>query len=563
MMGPFEAQIDAARRDLETTFGFDHFRPLQRDVLEAVFLGENVLAVMPTGSGKSMCFQLPALQGQGVTLIVSPLIALMQDQVLQLQRRGISAAALHSANTYEENASIEARLCAGRIKLLYLAPERLATPGMIALLQETKIDLLAVDEAHCVAEWGHDFRPDYLKLKASAQAIGAPQILALTASANARTRGEIAEKLFTRPPRIFVGTFDRPNLHLSVAHKINGLRQIEALIACHKGESGIIYCASRRAVERLAVRLAQNGHWTLPYHAKLAPEIRAAHQEEFLNGEGVIMVATVAFGMGIDKPNVRFVCHADPPQSIEAYHQEIGRAGRDGLPAETLALIGDTDIWLRERQIMQKMNRRRRKAEAGKFDHLLAYCETLRCRRQVLLEAFGEASKPCGHCDRCCARFRLFRFVFAGPLYLRRLLRKAGRQTRFILGDLLHRYGGMEVQDEAAFAPDLDADETQEWEDTGAATPDAIASLSHAEPAQALLTVTQRRILASLKAKRLELARAKKIKPAAILSEASALTIATLQPRDLDELTRAGLDSKELEFAVAFLAVVAAHERDG
>jgi ATP-dependent DNA helicase RecQ len=539
-----------ARENLAHVFGFDSFRPLQEEVLEALFAGEDVLAVMPTASGKSLCFQLPALQRKGVTLVISPLIALMQDQIRQLKSRGIVAAALHSGNSFEENAAAEAGLINGDYKLFYLAPERLAQEEMRAVLQDIEIDLLAVDEAHCIAEWGHDFRPDYLALKETAQAIGVRQILALTASANARTRADIVDKLFMRQPRVFVGSFDRPNLTLSAARKLNDFHQIERLIARHKGESGIIYCASRRAVESLAARLASNGHWTLPYHARLSPETRAAHQEEFFSGQGIIMVATIAFGMGIDKANVRFVCHADLPDSIEAYHQEIGRAGRDGLPAETLALFGDTDIWMRERRISATA-RARRGVEARKLDDLLRFLEGGGCRRQMLLSAFDEKAKPCGNCDICNRPFAFVSRILDGPHHLKRRVKRTRQKVLDRLSDYIrvHEKGlGEDLQPE---------DQTQ---DQQSAPVDVERQSSSAEIALPL-TVSQMRLLAQLKAKRLELARVNRIAPSAILADIALRNIVRMLPRTSDEFLLAiGAREEEATYCAAFLQIVAKHE---
>jgi ATP-dependent DNA helicase RecQ len=317
--------MNEAREALERVFGFAGFRPGQQEILEAVFAGENILAVMPTGSGKSLGYQLPAIVRTGLTIVVSQLIALMRDQVQQLQARGIAAAALNSSNSGEDNAAIESGLQRKRYRLVYVAPERLVRPDTSALLREAGANVFAIDEAHCVSQWGHDFRPEYLGLAQAAQAIGNLQLIAVTATADAPTRADI-RKLFSAEPHIFVRSFDRPNIHLAMRRKADATGQIETMIASHKRQSGIVYCGSRKGVEKLAETLSGKGILALAYHAGLDAGLRSARQDEFLRHDGTVIVATIAFGMGIDKPNVRFVCHADLPQSIEAYYQEIGRA---------------------------------------------------------------------------------------------------------------------------------------------------------------------------------------------------------------------------------------------
>jgi ATP-dependent DNA helicase RecQ len=352
---------------------------------------------------------LPAIVRPGLTIVVSPLIALMRDQVQQLQARGIAAAALNSSNSGEDNAAIEAGLRRKRYRLVYVAPERLVRPETPALLREAGANVFAIDEAHCVSQWGHDFRPEYLGLAQAAQAIGDLQLIAVTATADAPTRADIVRKLFSAHPRVFVRSFNRPNIHLAMRRKADVTRQIETMIAGHKRQSGIVYCGSRKGVENLAETLSGKGILALAYHAGLEAGLRSARQDEFLRNDGTVIVATIAFGMGIDKANVRFVCHADLPQSIEAYYQEIGRAGRDGLPADTLTLFSDGDIRLRERQISDSVAPQdRKRMERRKLNALIALCESPRCRRQTLLAAFGESSKPCGNCDICDGKWPLF-----------------------------------------------------------------------------------------------------------------------------------------------------------
>jgi ATP-dependent DNA helicase RecQ len=395
---------------LHTVFGFGAFRPGQEEVVSAVLAGENVLAVMPTGSGKSLCYQLPAIARPGLTLVVSPLIALMRDQVRALTAAGVAAGSLNSSNEWAENARVLGLLRRRELRLLYVAPERLARPDTIEMLAESDVRMMAIDEAHCVSQWGHDFRPEYLTLGSLARQIGGSlQTLALTATADAPTRGDIVDKLFAAPPRVFVRSFDRPNLRLAFKPKEHSTRQVFSFVRSHAGESGIVYCASRRKVEELANGLAAAGLRALPYHAGLDKSVRDANQDAFQQEDGVVMTATVAFGMGIDKPDVRFVCHADLPANVEAYYQEIGRAGRDGLPADTLTLYGLGDMQLRRLQIEQgEQSDDRKRIERQRLGALLSLAEAPRCRRQTLLAYFGEASQPCGHCDLCQEGVELF-----------------------------------------------------------------------------------------------------------------------------------------------------------
>jgi ATP-dependent DNA helicase RecQ len=387
---------------LKTVFGFDGFRPGQQEIVEAVLAGEDVLGVMPTGSGKSLCYQLPAIIRPGLTVVVSPLIALMRDQVRQLQGVGIEAASLNSANDLAENRRAHQGLRELKLKLLYVAPERLARPETVDMLTRADVRLLAIDEAHCVSQWGHDFRPEYLEIGRVRDEIGCRQSIALTATADAPTRADIAGRLFRAPPRTFVRSFDRPNLHLAMQPKDNSRRQISDFLKAHAGSSGIVYCASRKRTEELAGFLTQAGHRALAYHAGMEQPLRAANQDIFMQEDGVVIVATVAFGMGIDKPDVRFVCHADLPQNVEAYYQEIGRAGRDGLPAATLTLYGLDDMRLRRVQIEESdAPEARKRIERQRFNALVALCESPRCRRQTLLAYFGEQAEPCGRCDLC------------------------------------------------------------------------------------------------------------------------------------------------------------------
>lgn len=391
-----------AHEVLRRVFGYPAFRAGQDAIVAAVLAGADVLAVLPTGGGKSMCYQLPALMREGLSVVVSPLIALMRDQVAQLTDLGIEAGALVSTADQAETARVWTAAREGRLKLLYVSPERLMMEATLDRLARLGVSLLAVDEAHCVSQWGHDFRPEYARLGEVRARLGEPQVVALTATADVATRADIVERLFAAAPRVFVAGFDRPNLFLAMRPKATPKKQILDFLDRHGGESGVVYCSTRKEVESLAEALAGSGHRALPYHAGLEAEMRARHQDTFLQEDGVVMVATVAFGMGIDKPDVRFVVHAGLPKSIEAYYQEIGRAGRDGLPAETLTLYGLDDMRLRRLQIEDSTAAdEQKRVERRRLDALIALAEAPRCRRQTLLAYFGEASEPCGNCDLC------------------------------------------------------------------------------------------------------------------------------------------------------------------
>ncbi len=396
------SDLGSAKKYLKKIFGFDDFRPGQEEIVAAVLSGDPVLAVMPTGSGKSLCYQLPALSGEGLTLVVSPLIALMRDQVGQMQALGLPAATLNSQTSEAEAGETWRQIRSGSLKLLFVSPERLAMEGMIEALLRANISRVAVDEAHCICEWGHDFRPEYRLIRQSVEKLGAVQILAFTATADSAMRADIAERLFDRPPKIFLHSFDRPNISLSFAAKDQPRKQLQRFLASRRGQSGIVYCASRAGCERLADFFAEQGFDTVVYHAGLDQARRNANQDRFLREDGVVAFATVAFGMGVNKPDVRFVAHADMPQSIESYYQEIGRAGRDGLPADAFTLYGLEDMALRRRQIDEKdLAEERKRAEHRRFSALAALCEAVACRRQLLLAHFNEESKPCGACDFC------------------------------------------------------------------------------------------------------------------------------------------------------------------
>ena len=396
---------------LHDIFGYDSFRGPQQGIVEHVTAGGDALVLMPTGGGKSLCYQIPAIvrqqQGLGCSIVVSPLIALMHDQVGALHEAGVAAAVLNSSQSYEQAQEVEWRLQSGQITLLYVAPERLVTPRFLGLLDalyaQGQLALFAIDEAHCVSQWGHDFRPEYRQLALLHERYAGVPRIALTATADDLTRADMVQGLHLQNAQQFISSFDRPNIRYRIVEKKDAFAQLQRFIQHeHAGDAGVVYAQSRRRVEELAEKLQQSGIHALPYHAGLPPEVRAGNQHRFLREEGVVMVATIAFGMGIDKPDVRFVAHVDMPKNIESYYQETGRAGRDGLPAQAWMAYGLADVVNQRRMIDEGEAEQAFKAILrGKLDALLALAEATDCRRQRLLAYFGEASGPCGNCDNC------------------------------------------------------------------------------------------------------------------------------------------------------------------
>jgi ATP-dependent DNA helicase RecQ len=438
---------DRALAVLRETFGHASFRGAQGEIIARVAGGGDTLVLMPTGGGKSLCYQVPALLREGTAVVVSPLIALMQDQVAALTQSGVRAAFLNSTLDYDAVRDVERRLLAGELDLLYVAPERLLTPRCLELLDRAKLALFAIDEAHCVSQWGHDFRPEYLELAVLHQRYpGIPRI-ALTATADPQTRAEIVERLALGDARVFVSSFDRPNIRYAIVDKADARAQFLAFYREeHAGDAGIVYCLSRRKVDETAAWLAAHGVDALPYHAGMDAATRAANQQRFQRDDGVVMVATIAFGMGIDKPDVRFVGHLDLPKSIEGYYQETGRAGRDGLPADAWMAYGLADVVQQRRLIEQSEGSDAyKRVSTAKLDALLGLAETAGCRRVRLLAYFGEASAPCGNCDTCLAPPVTWDATVAAQKALSAIYRTGQRFGAVHVIDVLRGKGGERI----------------------------------------------------------------------------------------------------------------------
>ena len=584
---------------LKAVFGFDAFRPGQQEIVEAVVAGRNTLAIMPTGGGKSLCFQLPALVRDGVTVVVSPLIALMRDQVRGLREAGVEAGALTSGNTEEETAEVWSALEEGRLKLLYMAPERLAVGGVTQMLKRVGVTLIAVDEAHCVSQWGHDFRPDYLRIGDLRKALDVP-LAAFTATADAETRDEIVEKLFDGvQPDTFLRGFDRPNIHLAFEVKNSPRQQILNFAAARKGQSGIVYCGTRAKTEVLAKALREAGQVAIHYHGGMEAEDRRIAETRFQQEDGLIVVATVAFGMGIDKPDIRWVAHADLPKSIESYYQEIGRAGRDGAPAETLTLFGPDDIRYRRQQIDEGLAPpERRMADHGRLNALLGLAEAQVCRRQTLLGYFDETSAPCGNCDLCQSPPELFDATTPVRMALSAALRTeerfgAGHLIEILLGSDTDKIRQFNHSTLPTFGVGKDFDR-REWQaifrqmmgfDLMRPNAEKFGALEMTEKARPILrgeaTITLRRdslravksstkiktlvseedapLMSALKAKRRALAEAQNVPAYIIFPDRTLIEMAEKRPQTLDDLARiGGIGAKKLEsYGAAFLQVLA------
>lgn len=587
-----------ARTLLADIFGYDGFRPLQEDIVGAVTRGDDVLAILPTGGGKSLCFQLPALLRPGLTVVISPLIALMRDQVRALREAGVAAGALTSGNTEEETDAVFRDLNDGVLKLLYMAPERLASGGTERLLAQAGVTLLAVDEAHCVSQWGHDFRPDYLRIGALRRALDVP-LAAFTATADSETRAEIVTRLFGgTDPETFLGGFDRPNIHLAFAAKNKPREQILNFAAARKGQSGLVYCGTRAKTETLAKALGDTGITALAYHAGMEPDQRREVERRFQTDDGLVVVATVAFGMGVDKPDIRWVAHADLPKSIEAYYQEIGRAGRDGAPAETLTLYGADDIRFRRMQIDEGLAPpERRDADHGRLNALLGLAEAQSCRRQKLLTYFEEAREPCGNCDLCSAPPDTFDGTEAVMKALSAILRTGesfgvGHLTDILVGtrtdkvttrghDRLPTFGvgrDIERRQWAAIFRQMmghdlvrpDPERHGALRMTHAARPilkgeaeitlrhDVLASAPRRPAVKTLVSDEDAPLLSALKAKRRALAEAQRVPAYVIFPDRTLIEMAETRPATLDDMSRiGGIGAKKLErYGQTFLKVI-------
>ena len=596
------------REVLDRVFGFGAFRDEQEAIIDHVAGGGDGLVVMPTGGGKSLCYQIPALLRNGVAVVVSPLIALMQDQVSALLQAGVRAAYLNSTLTFDEVRAIEGDARAGSLDLLYVAPERLMGERTLALLDRVKIALFAIDEAHCVSQWGHDFRPEYLQLSVLHERYPDVPRIALTATADAPTRREIAERLGLEDARTFVSGFDRPNIRYAIVPKSNARQQfLSFLDAEHRGHAGIVYCLSRRKVEETARWLRTRGYDALPYHAGMSAEERKLHQDAFVREDAVIIVATIAFGMGIDKPDVRFVAHLDLPKSIESYYQETGRAGRDGTPADAWMAYGLSDVvTLRQMVEGSGADEQRKRIEVRKLDALLGLCELTTCRRQTLLAYFGEeGTDPCGNCDNCIAPPEAWDATEAARKALSCVYRTgqrfgAGYVTDVLLGKDNERMRGFGHDRLSTFGIGTDIDAST-WRSVfrqlvarGLMSVDVegFGSLKLTEASRSVLRGTcevrlrrdapapkkKRRepatrsaraalgpehqaLFDALRARRRELAKAQGVPPYVIFHDTTLETMAEQQPRTREEFAALpGVGEKKLErYAATFMELIAGH----
>jgi ATP-dependent DNA helicase RecQ len=584
---------------LHSIFGFPGFRAGQEEIVDAVMAGRNTLAIMPTGGGKSLCFQLPALCRDGVTVVISPLIALMRDQVRALREAGVEAGALTSGNTEEQTEEVFAALDEGRLKLLYMAPERLASAATVPMLRRINCTMIAVDEAHCVSQWGHDFRPDYLRIGELRRSLNVP-LAAFTATADEETRAEIVTRLFDgQQPETFLRGFDRPNIHLAFAVKDSPRDQLLRFAGARRGQSGIVYCATRAKTETLAQALKSEAHSACYYHGGMDAEDRRRVEIRFQQEDGLIVVATIAFGMGIDKPDIRWVAHADLPKSVEGYYQEIGRAGRDGAAAETMTLYGPDDIRLRRTQIDEGAAPADRKAaDHGRLNALLGLAEAMACRRQVLLGYFGEVSEPCGNCDLCDRPALLFDATDAVRKALSAMLRTgewfgAGHLIDILTGNATAKVREKGHDQLPTFAVGRDLSKPA-WgavfrqmmgRDLVRPDPDRFGALRMTDTARPILrgeeSITLRKdtidkaaaprvaiktmvaeedagLLSALKAKRRALAEAAGVPAYVIFADRTLIEMAENRPQNLDEMMGiTGVGAKKLEsYGKAFLQII-------
>ncbi|WP_026790203.1 DNA helicase RecQ [Pleomorphomonas oryzae] len=590
---------------LKTVYGYEAFRGRQAEIVDHVMAGNNAFVLMPTGGGKSLCYQIPAMARPGMGLIVSPLIALMADQVTALRQAGVKAAALNSDLQGDERYSLWRDISNGALDLLYVAPETLLRPDVLDLLHRARLSLIAIDEAHCLSQWGHDFRPSYRQLDALVTQFPDTPRMALTATADAPTRAEILSHLQIAESDAFIAGFDRPNIRYAMAEKDNPRAQLKRFLREHEGESGIVYCLSKRKTEETAAWLCDQGYTALAYHGGMDKAERETNQTRFQREEAVIMVATIAFGMGIDKPDVRFVAHLDLPGSIEAYYQETGRAGRDGLPADTLMLYGHEDIALRSRFIEDSdAPEQRKRMERQKLDALLGLAETAGCRRQVLLSYFGDHSEPCGNCDTCAEPPELFDGTVAtlkalscihrtgerfGQAYIVEVLLGGSDERIGRAGhDRISTYGIGKEHDSRTWRAILrqlialrlvDVDLTGHGglsiSEAGRqflrekpvlmlrvpAKPQVSRSKKAGRQASTVLPEADQALFQALREKRTELARAQNVPPYVIFHDKTLIELAAERPGSRSEMAKIpGVGEAKLDrYGEAFLAVIAEH----
>ena len=590
---------------LKTVYGYDAFRGPQARIVEHVVAGNNAFVLMPTGGGKSLCYQIPALVRRGMGLVVSPLLALMADQVAALRQAGVRAAALNSDLQPEERDALWAAIGSRSLDLLYVAPETLLRPDVLDRLATVELSVIAIDEAHCLSQWGHDFRPSYRQLDLIAHRFAATPRMALTATADAPTRAEILSHLSIDPVDAFIAGFDRPNIRYAIEEKENPRAQLKDFLRRHEGESGIVYCLSKRKTEEVAAWLREQGYDALAYHAGMDKAAREANQHRFQHGEAVVMVATIAFGMGIDKPDVRFVAHADLPGSIEAYYQETGRAGRDGLPAETLMLYGYEDIALRSRFIEESdAPDQRKRTERQKLDALLGLAEAASCRRQVLLSYFGDRCEPCGNCDTCAEPPKLFDGTVAALKALSCIYRTGERFGQAYVVDVLlgvdndriRQFGhdristfgiGTEHDDRTwrailrqliamrlidvdlaghgglSIAP-LGRDFLRDKPVLMLRVPSPVRARrdkTARRAAQSAISERDQDLFQALREKRMEIARTQNVPPYVIFHDKTLIELASARPGSRDEMANVpGVGEAKLDrYGPAFLAVIAEH----
>ena len=591
---------------LKAVYGYDAFRGPQAAIVDHVMEGNNAFVLMPTGGGKSLCYQIPAIARPGMGLVVSPLIALMADQVAALRQAGVKAAALNSDLAGDERNALWRDISNGALDILYVAPETLLRSDILERLRQTPLSLIAIDEAHCLSQWGHDFRPSYRQLDALVALFPDTPRMALTATADAPTRAEILAHLNIAESDAFIAGFDRPNIRYAMEEKDNPRGQLKQFLKGHKGESGIVYCLSKRKTEETADWLRTLGYDALPYHGGMDKAAREANQQRFQRDEAVIMVATIAFGMGIDKPDVRFVAHIDLPGSIEAYYQETGRAGRDGLPSDTLMLYGHEDIALRSRFIEESdAPEQRKRMERQKLDALLGLAETAGCRRQVLLSYFGDHSEPCGNCDTCAEPPRLFDGTIATQKALSCIYRTGERFGQAYIVDVLmgaddkritdfghdriSTYGIGKEHDKITWRAILrqmialrliDVDQTGHGglsiSEAGrqflrdkptlklrvpAKARAARDKTSRSQQTSTTIPDVDRALFQALREKRTEIARTQNVPPYVIFHDKTLVDLAGARPRSRAEMAKVpGVGDAKLErYGPAFLAVIAGH----